>query len=402
MIGLPGLNAFTLGDVDTESWSVFTDISFDLGQILSLDTGLELSVGGRYTNDERTSRVLRQTFIGGATPFFGGDAIPDRDDLGFRGSEEFTDFTPKFSLAWKPTPDHNLYGSFSQGFKGGSFDPRGLTTAAPDINGDGTVSEQEVFEFMKFEPEEVDTWELGLKSNLFDRRVSTNLAFFYSDYTDIQIPGSVGVDTDGDGISDTFAGVTTNAGEATVKGVEFEGTALLGRDLMQTGDTLNALATVGYIDAEFDQFIAPVSNPATGETALEDVSDERVFQNTPDWTAHVDLTYEFPVRLFDQPGNMSLIGGWSYRGDTNQFEVPSPFLDQEAYSLIDASLIWKPMSGRYEVGLHANNITDQQYRTSGHQFVTPDGSASTLGLEGVANAFFGPPRTYSLTARVMF
>ena len=71
---------------------------------------------------------------------------------------------------------------------------------------------------MKFEPEEVDTWELGLKSNLFDRRVSTNLAFFYSDYTDIQIPGSVGVDTDGDGISDTFAGVTTNAGEATVKG----------------------------------------------------------------------------------------------------------------------------------------------------------------------------------------
>ena len=88
-----------------------------------------------------------------------------------------------------------------------------------------------------------------------------------------------------------------------------------------------------------------------------------MFQNTPDWTAHVDLTYEFPVTLFDQPGNMSLIGGWSYRGDTNQFEVPSPFLDQDAYSLIDASLIWKPMSGRYEVGLHANNITDQQYRT---------------------------------------
>ena len=78
--------------------------------------------------------------------------------------------------------------------------------------------------------------------------MSTNIAFFYSDYTDIQIPGSVGVDTDGDGVSDTFAGVTTNAGEATIKGVEFEGTALLGRDLMQAGDSLNALATVGYID----------------------------------------------------------------------------------------------------------------------------------------------------------
>jgi len=402
LIGLPGLNAFTLGDVETESWSVFSDISFNLAEIFSLDTGLELSVGGRYTNDERTSRVLRQTFIGGVTPFFGGDATAIATTSDFRGSEEFTDFTPKVSLAWKPTPDHNLYGSFSQGFKGGSFDPRGQTTLAPDLDGDGTVSEEEIFEFMKFEPEEVDTWELGWKANLFDRRVSTNIAFFYSDYTDIQIPGSVGVDTDGDGVSDTFAGVTTNAGEATIKGVEFEGTAMLGRDLVKTGDSLDALATVGYIDPEFDEFIAQVSNPATGETALEDVSDQRVFQNTPDWTAHVDLTYRFPVRLFDQPGDMSLIGGWSYRGDTNQFEVPSPFLDQDAYSLIDASLIWKPMSGRYEVGLHANNITDQQYRTSGHQFVTPDGSTSTLGLEGVANAFFGPPRTYSLTARITF
>jgi len=402
VIGLPGLNALTLGDVDTESWSVFTDVSFDLAEIFDLETGLEFSIGGRYTNDERSSRVLRQTLIGGNSEFFDGPGIPIQTTSDFRGSEEFTDFTPKFSLAWQPNDNHNLYGSFSQGFKGGGFDPRGLTTAAPDLDGNGTVSEDEVFEFMKFEPEEVDTWEIGLKSSLMQRRVSTNIAFFFSDYTNIQIPGSVGVDTDGDGISDTFAGVTTNAGEATVKGVEFEGNALLGSDLLQSGDSLNSLVTVGYIDAEYDEFIAQVSNPATGETALENVADQRVFQNTPKWTAHIDLTYDFPVRLFDQPGSMALIGGWSYRGDTNQFEVPSQFLDQDAYSLFDASLVWRRMDGRYEVGIYANNLTDQQYRTSGHQFVTPDGSASTLGLEGVANAFFGPPRTYRVTARVNF
>ncbi|MGB0513230.1 MAG: TonB-dependent receptor [Wenzhouxiangellaceae bacterium] len=402
LIGLPGLNALTLGDVDTESWSVFTDVSFDLAEIFNLNTGLEFSIGGRYTSDERSSRVLRQTLIGGNSEFFGGPGIPIQTTSDFRGSEEFTDFTPKFSLAWQPNDNHNLYGSFSQGFKGGSFDPRGLTTAAPDLDGDGTVSEDEVFEFMKFEPEEVDTWEIGLKSSLLQRRVSTNIAFFYSDYTNIQIPGSVGVDTDGDGIFDTFAGVTTNAGEATVKGVEFEGNALLGSDLLQRGDTLNTLVTVGYIDAEYDEFIAPVTNPATGETALEDVSDQRVFQNTPEWTAHIDLTYEFPVQLFAQPGSMALIGGWSYRGDTNQFEVPSQFLDQDAYSLFDASLVWRHMNGRYEVGIYANNLTDQQYRTAGYQFVTPDGSASTLGLEGVANSFFGPPRTYRVTARINF
>jgi len=402
LIGVPGLNALTLGDVDTESWSLFTDISFDLAEMFSLETGLELSIGGRYTSDERTSRVLRQSLAGGNSEFFGGPGVPFAITSDFRGSEEFTDFTPKVSLAWFPNENHNLYGSFSQGFKGGSFDPRALTTAAPDFNGDGTVSEQEVFEFMKFEPEEVDTWELGLKSSLAGGRVTTNIAYFYSDYTNIQIPGSVGVDTDGDGISDTFAGVTTNAGEATVQGLEFEGTAMLGQDLFRAGDMLNALATIGYIDAEYDEFIAPITNPATGEQALEDVADERVFQNTPDWTAHVDLTYDFPVTLFDQPGAMVLIGGWSYRGDTNQFETPSQFLDQDAYSLFDASLLWKPSHGRYEVGIYARNLSDQQYRTSGYLFATPDGSASTLGLEGIANTFYGPPRTYEVTARFNF
>lgn len=402
LIGLPGLNAFTQGDVDTESWSVFADASFDLAEIFGLNTGLELSLGGRYTEDERTSEVLRQTFIGGNSPALGGDAIPIATTSDFNGSEEFTEFTPRVSLAWQPNDLHNIYVSWSQGFKGGSFDPRGLTTAAPDADGDGTVSDDEVFDFMKFGPEEVDTYEGGIKSTLFGGRVNTSLAYFYSDYQSIQIPGSVGFDSDGDGIVDTFAGVTTNEAEATVQGVEFEGSALLGRDVWTAGDQFNALATVGYIDAEFDRFIAPISDPATGETALEDVSDQRVFQNTPEWTAHVDLTYNFPVTLFGQAGDISVIGGWSYRGDTNQFEIPSQFLDQDAYSLIDASIVWTHVSGRYEVGIYGNNLTDQQYRVSGHQFVTPDGSVPTLGLEGVANSFFGPPRTYSLTARVRF
>lgn len=402
LIGLPGLTAFTLGDVDTESWSVFGDVSLDLGAWLDLDTGLELSLGGRYTNDERTSRVLRQNFVGGATPFFGGPGVPIATTSDFRGSEEFTDFTPRVSLAWQPNDLHNLYVSWSQGFKGGSFDPRGLTSAAPDFNGDGTVSEDEVFEFMKFGPEEVDTYELGIKSSLADNRINTSLVYFYSDYQSVQIPGSVGFDSDGDGISDTFAGVTTNDAEATIQGVEFEANALLAFDLLTAGDQLSALATVGYIDAEYDRFIAPITDAATGSVALEDVADERVIQNTPEWTAHVDFSYDVPVTLFDQPGSITFLGAWSFRGDTNQFEIPSQFLDQEAYSLFDASIVWKHASGKYELGLYGNNLTDQQYKTSGYVFATPDGTASTLGLEGVLNAFFGPPRTFTVTGRVNF
>mgnify|MGYP006266709003 CR=1 FL=1 len=402
LIGLPGLNAFSLADVDTESWSLFTDISFDLADFFGLETGLELTLGGRYTVDERSARILRQTLIGGNSSFFGGDAIPIETSSDFRGSDEFTEFTPKVSLAWQPVPTQNLYASYSQGFKGGSFDPRGATTLAPDFDGDGTVSDDEVFEFMKFDSEIVDTFEAGIKSSFADRRISTSLAVFYSDYTDIQVPGSIGVDTDGDGVSDTFAGVTTNAGEATVQGLEFEASALLARNIGVTGDNLSLAAALGLIDAEYDEFITLVSDPATGSNALEDVSDQRVFQNTPDTTAHLQMRYDRPFALFGNGGTLSFIGAWSFRSETNQFEIPSRFLDEGSYSLYDASIVWERLDGKYELGLYGRNLADKEYKVSGHQFVTPDGRTPTLGLEGVANAFYGPPRTITFTARVNF
>lgn len=401
LLGLPGLNAFTLGDVDTETWSVFADASFDLAGMLDLATGLELSLGGRYTSDKRSSRVLRQNLLGESS-WFGGDPVVVATTSDFEGTETFDEFTPRASLAWQPNDRHNLYVSWSQGFKGGSFDPRGLTSAAPDLDGDGVVSEAEVFEFMKFEPEEVETWEIGAKSSFAQGRVNTSVALFHSDYTNIQVPGSIGVDTDGDGVSDTFAGVTTNAGAATVQGVELEMNALLGRNLATSGDALTTMLTLGYIDADYDEFITAVTDPATGSTALEDVADQRVFQNTPDWTGHWNMRYDVPMAMFGNEGMFSVIGAWSYRGKTNQFEIASPFLDQDAYSLYDLHLVWKRNDGRYQIGLHGRNLGDEQYKTAGYVFATPDGSASTLGLEGVMNAFYGPPRTITLTGTVHF
>ncbi len=400
LIGAPGLNAFTKGDVDTSSWSLFADFSFDLGAWFDMDTDLELSVGGRYTSDKRSSRVLRQNLLG-PSEFFGGDPIVLATTSDFDGSDTFTEFTPRVSLAWKPNPDQNLYVSWSQGFKGGGFDPRGLTTLAPGTDGN-PPTDDEIFEFMRFAPEFVDTYEIGLKSRWLDGRVNTSLAFFYSDYTDIQVPGSIGADTTGDGIADTFAGVTTNAGSATIKGFEFESTAVLGQDVFAGGDAVSLATAVGYVDAGYDEFITAVTNPATGESALEDVADQRVIQNTPKWTAHARLRYDMPVEWFGTDGDFSIIGAWSYRSKTNQFEIPSDFLDQPSYSLYDLSFVWRRADNRYEIGLHGRNLSDREYKVSGYAFATPDGTASTLGLEGIMNAFYGPPRTVTLTGQVNF
>ncbi|WP_084399004.1 TonB-dependent receptor [Henriciella aquimarina] len=376
-VGVPGLNAQTFGDVNTETWSLFGDFTYDLTDKFSV------SLGGRYTEDTRTSQVLRRTYAGGFSDFFGGSGIPVAVTSDFNGEATFDDFSPRVSLSYKVTPDSNVYATYAQGFKGGSFDPRGQTTAAPDLDQDGTVSEQEVYNFMQFDPEEVDSYEVGYKASQFGGELTYSLAAFYSDYKDVQVPGSVGVDTDDDGVSDTFTGVTTNAGAATIWGIEFEGNATLAQDFANPGDYLNLGWSVGYLDAEYDEFIDAFGN---------NVADERVIQNTPDWTANGRLAYDTPFA----GGNLLMNTQLSYRGDSSQFEAPNPYLDQEAFTLWDASIRWETADGRWGFSVNGKNLTDEEYIVAGYNFVNINQDSTftpTLGLEGTLTAFYGDPRT---------
>jgi iron complex outermembrane recepter protein len=377
LISVPGLNAQTFGEVGTETWSVFGDFTYDVTDKLAV------SVGGRYTEDKRSSVVLRRSYAGGFSPFFGGNAVPFATTSNFDGSITFDDFSPRASISYKPVDDHTLYATYSQGFKGGSFDPRGQTSAAPDFNQDGTRSAQEIFDFMQFDPEEVDSYEIGWKSSLFDDRLQSSLAGFWMDYKDVQVPGSAGVDTNGDGINDTFTGVTTNAGAATLWGVEYEGTAFLAEEIFNDTDNLTAGFAIGYIDAQYDEFI---------DAFGVDVADQRVFQNTPEWTGSLRLTYDTPFDILQKEGRLKINTLASYRSDSSQFEVRSP-LDQEAYTLIDLGLRWQADGSAWGYTLTGKNLTDERYKVAGYNFINPVSGASTLGLEGVLTAFYGDPRT---------
>jgi iron complex outermembrane receptor protein len=379
LVGLPGLNAQTLGDVGTKTWSIFGDFTYDITDQLSL------SLGGRYTWDKRTSRVLRTTFIGGYSDLFPpSDAVPIAVTSDFNGNETFKEFTPRASIAYKPSYNHTVYFTYSKGFKGGSFDPRGETSLAPDIDQDGDVDYDDQFEFLRFAPEKVDSYELGWKANLLEDRLFLALAIFKGDYTDIQIPGSVGVDTDGDGVSDTFVGVTSNAGDADVNGIEFEGSALVGRDFAGPGSRLNFNWAVGYLDAEYNTFIDPFGN---------DVADQRVFQNTPDFTTNASFDLGLPVAS----GIVDFIGTVSMRGDSSQFELPGP-LDQDAYTLVDASIVYTADNDRWSIGVHGKNLFDKRYIVAGYDFVT----GSVLGLEGNLTGFYGDPRRVFVTGEFKF
>jgi len=393
LLRLPALNASTDGTVRTDTWSVFGDFTFDVTDQFAV------SVGGRFTHDERKASILRQNKIGGSAIFGGSPILLGAPQTNFRGEAEFEEFTPRASVTFKPNDDHTLYASYAKGFKGGGFDPRGNATIAPDTNRNGVREFNEIFDFFLFEPETVDSYEIGYKASLFDRRLNFALAGFYADYKDVQIPGSIGVDANGDGIFESFAGVTTNAARAEIKGIELEASMRLARDFAGPRSAINFSGTLGYIDAEYKEFIVNAVN----------VSNLRAIQNTPEWTLSGTLDGAVGVG----GGLLSASTTVSYRSKTNQFEIPSPFLDQPGYALWDASLVWTDESDRYSFGVHAKNITDKQYITSGYQFLlaAPDGTPlrtaagalrPSLGREGIVTAFYGNPRQVFATFGVKF
>jgi iron complex outermembrane recepter protein len=349
------VTTLTIGDVDTETWAVFGEATFDITDTLSL------TLGGRYTEDERTSHIVRQVFVGTApSPVFGGPGVvgagspvPD-----FRGSRTDDAFTPRVILAWEPNPDLNLYASYSQGFKGGGFDPRGNFANADVREG--------------FLPEFVDSYEIGAKTTLFDGRVTANTAVFFADYTDVQIPGSVIVP----GPPISFVGTVTNAGAAEIYGVEFEGTA-------QFTDNLTGALSIGYVSAEYTEFIV----------GGVDVSNARDVQNTPDWTGSAGLTYAFPFALGSAPGELAFTGSAAYRSETQQFEFAIPLLDQPEFWLYDAAVYWTSDNDRWRVGIYGRNLSDERYITSGYNFPTVDGTVT---------AFYGNPRTVTASVEVRF
>jgi len=379
LIGRPGLNNQLVTRADTRNWALFADVGFALSDRWSA------SLGGRYTHDQRSSVVERRILVGGLSPFFDGQGSPVRTLSDFAGTEVFERFTPRAVLQWQAAEAQNLYLSYSQGFKGGGFDPRGLTSDTPDFDGDGSISDAEVFRFMKFEPEEVSSWEAGWKSVLFGGRMTSRLALFHAKYTDVQIPGAVGVDQDGDGVFESYTGATTNAAAADISGLEWEGDAIVATDLGRSGDQLELSWAVGWIDAAFSRFI---------DDEGEDVAREAAFANTPRWTASATVRYATPVTWFGAAGELAVINTLSARGDDVQFYTRDPLMDQDAYALWDLGLVWWDAGGRWQIGAYGKNLTDEAYKVSGLDI--------TLGLEGNTTVFYGNPRQFWLDLQYSF
>ena len=336
----------SLNDQTTRSYAAYTDASYDVTDRFSISAGL------RLTYEEKDFARI-QEFFGATTPLVPplgqGARVTDVDV-----SEDFFNVSPRATLSYDFTDNVTGYASVSRGFKSGGFDGRS--------NSD--------LEAVPFEAETLWAYEGGLKGGFFDSRLTGSLAFFYNDYSDLQVssftadPGNPG----------NFAAIFTNAASARIFGFEFEAVA-------RPTDGLRIDAAVGYLDAEYQEFV--------GAGGL-DVSDVLTPANSPRWTARVGAEHRTKIT---QNAEFVAAGSVAYRGDVFPTVSSSPVLFQESYTLFDASAGFEFADGRYAIRAVGKNLSDERYRQQGFDL------SDSLGYE---LGYYGAPRTWSITASVRY
>jgi iron complex outermembrane recepter protein len=176
--------------------------------------------------------------------------------------------------------------------------------------------------------------EIGLKSELFDRRLLLNLAAFYTDYDDIQLNFQEGASP-----------VLRNAGKARLKGGELESQAILGGGF---GFTLAA----GYIDAEYTS-IDPGTVGITLDSALP---------KTPEFKINVGPTLDFNLR---NGGGLRFAVDYTYTDDMFNDSLNTANLHRDSTENLNAAIRYTSPEDKYEFAVGGTNLTDDRYLITG-------------------------------------
>ncbi|MCC7410582.1 MAG: TonB-dependent receptor [Gammaproteobacteria bacterium] len=297
------------GTQETNSYAIYAQGNYAFTDQL---TG---TFGVRYTRDEKdfTTQSLRLR-----TPI---PLLPFSEQ-----SDSWSDTSPRFGLDYKWTEDLLMYFSIAKGFKSGGFNGRARNTA----------------ELEGFNPEKILSYEIGMKSEWFDRRVRLNVAGFYNEYDDIQLTEQ-GLDP----ATGTQTIITRNAGDGEIRGFEIELDAV-------PFDAVHLNASLGHLDAEYVR-ISPAA-AASGLTL------QHKLIGTPKWTASVSGEYTIPVIDW---GNLSLRADYSYRAKTYFQLLNVESVAQPGYGLVNLRAAFDSADERWTIATGVTNATNDRYRSSG-------------------------------------
>ena len=363
----------------------------------SVSEALRLTVGGRYTEEKKDANRQQRhkanaTFGGQYMPavtadpvsgaynvLYGIFAIEAYDQI--NGKLDDSSFSPVVTMEWDANPDTMVYATWTKGYKSGGFDARSNGHPDASVN-NGLKSGAAITGSWEFANEEATSVELGSKMSLADGAAELSVAWYMTDYTDLQVSQFDG----------TLGFNVTNAGEAKVKGIEADGRWALTDNITLTG-------SVAYLDFNYEKF--PNSQcyfqqEDTDGDKLCDAGGERK-EFTPElqanlgaaWASEMSNGLELNASL-----DVSFMDEYLYAANLD------PRSKQDAYSMVNARIALAGSEGAWELALLGRNLTDETVINFGGN--TPLGGTLTGGAGNSYYAFVNRPRNIALQVNYSF
>lgn len=361
-VTFPGglLQIFGPNDLETTAYAGFANVNWRITDLFGITLGL------RYTKEDKDFEGFQHDLngfnykIAGCYPPSAVSPAPPadcREFLGFpvaddplryfpagNNNKSFDDISPRAGVEFRPTDDLMIYASYSEGFKSGSWTTR-LSNPLPEAP--------------EFGPEEATTYELGLKSQFADRRLTLNAAAFFTDYEGIQLNFQ-------EGVSPTLR----NAGDAEIQGFELEFNGLF-------SDWFQLAANVGYLDAKYTA-IDPMALGVTLNSELP---------KTPELTYSISPTF---IATFGTGASLRFGVDYSHRSEVFNDAENTPLLVRPDSENLNATITFTGANDNWDLSLGGTNLTDDRYLTTGQ--------AQLAG--GQIYGTYNPPQQLYLSLRV--
>jgi iron complex outermembrane receptor protein len=360
---------------DTESWQAFGQVEFDFSDAWTLVAGL------RYTDEEKTMNFENIDLWGTigfcstndfacgvpATPISPWRPTADHTVLfsesavGSLAKHEEEYVTGKLELDYQISDDMMIYGSYSlgaksPGYNSGFIDTTGLLAANIVVPAGDPLCSALPFtnsiacSDLPFKKEELNAFEVGYKSTIFDGSTRFNAAAFYYDYSDMQVFAF-----------QFFNQIIFNA-DAEMFGAEIElqSSPMEGLDL-QFG--------LSYLDATVEDI------PNRDSPGVQD----RTPVAAPEWTANALIRYEWPAF----GGSWSVMGWAYYQSETFYDILNHPVSREDGYTVVNFRTAFVPANDNLEFYAFVNNAFEEEYIRYSFDFTIPF---------GFNQRSFGPPR----------
>jgi iron complex outermembrane receptor protein len=342
------LGAFYQRDpVPAESKALFAHVAWSPIDDFTISAGL------RYTDESKSYTFVRLTPEGGPHPVL--SALN-----GATGEYETERLDYRLNAQYRWSDNIMTYAQFSTGYKGGGINPRPFF--APQAR--------------PFGPEELTSYEAGLKTDWFNRALRLNIAGFFSKYDGIQLTLS---DCPGLGVPARPCAQPANAGNADVQGFEVEASVA-----PFEGTLIDA--SLSHLDFDYTD-INPAAGGPTSPTGPQ-YGDTRPF--TPSWKWSVGAQHRFEM---GNAGSLTPRVDAAYQSDI--FTGTNNLFNQiDAYTLVNARVTWRNLDEDLEISGELTNVFDKYY------FLTR-GSASTLGSNFVTGQP-GRPREWAISVKKKF